>query len=1218
MHNCAKFIWALITTFLKPLKHTHMAKKYLLLFHVLLFPLLALAHPSQPTGVEFLKNLGQWDGNFLYRSNTANGDIFLEPNGITYVVGAPDNKKKVEDVHHGVIQGGATLFFHAYRMRFENAQVPVVTSEKELETYNNYYLGNNPSRWKTGIHPALGVNYDELYEGIDLHIGSDGSNMKYEFVVAPGANPYIIKLNFEGAERLSVKNGDLVIGTSLGDAIEQKPFVYQMVNGQKKQVACNYKVKGRGVTYEFPEGYDNTLPLIIDPTVVFASFTGSTADNFGYTATYDDAGNFYAGGLVNGLGYPTSTGAFQINFGGGNATTGPLYPCDMGIIKFNPTGTQRIYGTYIGGIENETPHSMYVDASNNLVIAGRSHSNDFPVTAGVYDLTYNGGEDIVVVKLNADATNLLASTYIGGPGNDGVNGDNNPFVLTAIKYNYGDDARSEIIIDDAGDIYVAASTLSNGFPTTVGAVSTSLNGIQDAVIFKFDPSLSNLMFSTYLGGPSDDNAYVITLDPTEANFYVAGGTQGGMPYTGGTWQPFYQGGTVDGYIAKFQNSGNYPLQRLTSIGTANYDQCYGIQTDEAGDVYVMGQSLGGQFPVNNVAYSNPNSSQFLMKLDPNLSTNIYSTVYGSGDPTTTNISPVAFLVDTCQNVYISGWGGRLAGNFPASIGFCTGMPITTDAAQSTTDGADFYFIVFEKNITGLLYGTFMGQNNPNGEHVDGGTSRFDRNGVIYQGICGGCGGTSFPTTPGVWGPNNASGLCNQVALKIQFDFLPVIADAEIDGDTFGCAPYTVQFINNSSTGGTYTWIFDDGSPNSNAVAPTHTFTSPGTYDVLLIVENAQACNQTIDTDIITIVVDSGGITADFDFTKVDTCGPFTASFVNNSTFSKPGAEQWTIFNWDFGDGTGFTGATPPTHTFPDTGTYTITLTMLDTSACNPFDSITKTIHFAVTRVDAAALGDTICLNENATLQNLSTNATVYNWTFSNGFTSTAQTPTFQIDSPGTYTAFVIAGNPSTCNKFDTSNVVTIQVYPVPTADFEMTPNPHIRNKPLEFINNSTGVTDQTTYAWDFGDGTKSDLKDPPPHMYLRKGTYSICLNVNNPIEGTTLGCPSVVCKSIAVDIRPIIDIPTAFSPNGDGVNDMLYVRGAAIVEIDLKIFNRWGELVFEATKMENDSEGNLRSEGWDGTFRGKEQEMDAYAFVLHAVFIDGSTHDEQGNVTLIR
>ena len=151
-----------------------------------------------------------------------------------------------------------------------------------------------------------------------------------------------------------------------------------MINGERKEVTSRYKVKGKVLTYDFPDGYNTSLPLIIDPTVVFASFTGSAADNFGFTATYDAAGNFYAGGLVAAAGFPVSTGAFQLTFGGGSGVTGTLYPCDMGIMKLSPNGANRIYGTYIGGNDNETPHSMYVDAANNLVIAGRSYSANFP------------------------------------------------------------------------------------------------------------------------------------------------------------------------------------------------------------------------------------------------------------------------------------------------------------------------------------------------------------------------------------------------------------------------------------------------------------------------------------------------------------------------------------------------------------------------------------------------------------------------------------------------------------------------------------------------------------------------------------------------------------------------------------------------------------------------------------------------------------------------
>ncbi|MBX9449014.1 MAG: hypothetical protein KL787_04565 [Taibaiella sp.] len=176
-------------------------------------------------------------------------------------------------------------------------------------------------------------------------------------------------------------------------------------------------------------------------------------------------------------------------------------------------------------------------------------------------------------------------------------------------------------------------------------------------------TLSTLIWSTYIGGDSDDAAYVLAFSADQSVLYVAGGTQSDdfmTDYSDDGLMSGYQGGTADGFICKFQNSGTYSLLTVTFVGTNSYDQVYGIQVDKDNDVYVMGQTLGA-FPVSDGVYSNAGSRQFLMKLDPDLGTNIYSTVWGSGSTTMPNIVPVAFLVDTCENVYISGWGGSIAG-----------------------------------------------------------------------------------------------------------------------------------------------------------------------------------------------------------------------------------------------------------------------------------------------------------------------------------------------------------------------------------------------------------------------------------------------------------------------------------------------------------------------------------------------------------------------------
>ena len=559
-----------------------------------------------------------------------------------------------------------------------------------------------------------------------------------------------------------------------------KPYAYQVMDGQRTQVKCNYVLENNVLTFSLPSGYDHSRMLVIDPTVVFCSFTGSTADNWGFTATYDSHGDFYAGGLVNalmaGTSFPVSPGAYQSVYGGGQGSSAIEYAADIAIMKFNAGGTSRLYGTYLGGSNNERPFSMIADSADNLVLCGRTHSIDYPVTTGAYQITNHGGWDMVVSKLSVNGTALLASTYMGGSGDDGINYDSTEVGYGHLKLNYGDDARSEIQTDLQGNIYVTGSTFSTDFPTTATAIATTLGGMQDGVVFKFNDSLTTLLWSTYLHGSGDDAGYSLAFNNSQTSLYVSGGTNStDFPVTTGGWQPTFMGDSADGFILKFQNSDPYTVQEGTYVGTANYDQVYGIQVDAADNLYVMGQSLGGAFPVTSGVYANSGSSQFVMKLDSNLSTDLASTVYGSGDPLHTNISPVAFMVDTCGSIYISGWGGNLTLASTRS-GLCTGMPVTPDAYQSTTDGADFYFIVLAPEMTSLLYATFYGRNTGTtyweGEHVDGGTSRFDKNGVIYQAICANCGGPTsipFPTTAGSWDTVDGSINCNEAALKIAFN-----------------------------------------------------------------------------------------------------------------------------------------------------------------------------------------------------------------------------------------------------------------------------------------------------------------------------------------------------------------------------------------------------------------------------------------------------------------
>ena len=280
-------------------------------------------------------------------------------------------------------------------------------------------------------------------------------------------------------------------------------------------------------------------------------------------------------------------------------------------------------------------------------------------------------------------------------------------------------------------------------------------GPQDGVVFKLNTDLSSILWSTYLGGNNDDAVYDVVLDQNN-NLYIAGGTNSvNFPTTTGVLSPAIHGG-VDGFITHLNATGSTILAS-TFIGTPDYDQTYFVELDPYGDVYTTGQTEG-LYPVSAGVYSNAGSSQFIHKMNATLDTTIYSTVFGNGNRIP-NISPTAFLVDTCLNVYVAGWGRCLSlGVF--TNGNNSNMPITPNAHQSWTDGCDFDFFVLNSTATAPAYATYFG-GGMSQEHVDGGTSRFDKNGVIYEAVCAGCGGyNDFPTTPGVVSNTNNSGNCN--------------------------------------------------------------------------------------------------------------------------------------------------------------------------------------------------------------------------------------------------------------------------------------------------------------------------------------------------------------------------------------------------------------------------------------------------------------------------
>lgn len=857
-------------------------KKFLLHTACLLMSMAALAGHDhgghEHGGIKFQENKGQWRSNLHFLAKSTAMDVYVGSSKFMLQIKHPDDLRLIHDVHHGEAPIPDSM-----QMRMHNIEFSIIggrdvkpMGQAPFKDYVNYFLGNDSTRWAGGVRQFADLRSNEVLSGVNFRLTSLGDRLKYEFEVAEGTRVSDIQFKISGADTLFLQDDQLHIGNSIDRLIDDHPIAWQFVEGKQVFVACKYVLRGDTLGFEVINRRDD-LPIIIDPTLIFSSFTGSSTDNWGSTATYDSLGNLYAGGIVittlsgSMNGYPTTTGAYQSTYqGGGGSWPGTPYGTDIVISKFNSSGTSLTYSTYLGGSNNEIPHSLVVNGNNQLYVLGTTSSTNFPVTSGCFDATFNGGgsisgggnnnnnssnvaypngADIIITKFNANGTALSASTYIGGSGNDGIN------LSDTLQKAYSDEFRGEIIVDNNDNCYVATSSGSTNFPIVSGFQSTYGGGLTDGIAFKFNSSLSSLLWSSYIGGSDADAAYSLQFDPN-LNVFVTGGTKStNFPTTNNVINPNYKGGMSDGWVAKISNNGQN-LLASTFLGTNSYDQSFFVQLDQQGNVYTVGQTLGA-YPIGpSWVYSVANSGQFLHKLSNNLQNTVFSTRWGTGG-NAINLSLSAFLVNQCNHIFIAGWGGTLFGTGSMTSGnsSTSGLPTTSNAYQTTTDGNDMYFIVFEDSAKSVLFASFFGGTGGTGrEHVDGGTSRFDKKGIIYQAVCAGCGGgNAFPTTSGAYATSNGSNNCNLGAIK--YDLVTLEAEADIDGPAEVCQNDSMQFLNESFGGSLYLWDFGDGN-SSEQFEPQHAYATPGQYDVVLIIYDSVSCIFA-DTDTIAVTVIAG-------------------------------------------------------------------------------------------------------------------------------------------------------------------------------------------------------------------------------------------------------------------------------------------------------------------------------------------------------------------------
>ncbi len=810
---------------------------------------------AQKESIWFYPNQGQWHKDVLFKTPLALGDFYIDKTGFTYNLLEKSPLEHSENQIKRNVNSNSkdVIGVDVITTRFENANFSKIKKENRSKHYHNYFIGVDSTKWKSEIFGYKKLEVAEIYPNVSMLMEAKSNLMEYSFLIAPMQDPSVIKMRITGGKRSFIdSDGSLHVQYRFGEIIHRKPSAWTInpTTGKKSNVGIQFNLIDDIVQYKLDK-YNLNHTLCIDPEIIFSSFSGSTADNRGFTATPDKNGNLIAGGVSFGMGYPTVTGSYNLNFNGGdsiyvdslnNVYTLTHSAVDLTISKFNADGKDLLFSTYIGGKGNETPHSMVCNDQNDLYIFGATSSNDFPIPTNSYDKTFNGGKlpekrlniyfnqtDLYVLKLNEFGSVLKASTYIGGSKNDGIND-------SILRFNSGDEFRGEIIISHDNNVVVSSTTHSHDFPTK-NAFQSNLKGFQDAVIFKFSSNLDNLIFSSYFGGENIEtgNSVQSALDGT---LYLAGGTNSSeLTFANGNVK-HYNGGLCDGYVLKLSNN-NPKILAGTFIGASEYDQAFFVQIDHLKNIYIYGQSESN-LPITTGKYGIPNSGQFISKFSNDLNTLQWNTTFGTGNKSV-DISPTAFSVSLCGDIYISGWGGIKNRSSSKAINSTTiGLEVTNDAFQNETNGNNFYIAVLGNDAGVLSYATFMGGMSIANNHVDGGTSRFDKRGGIYHAVCAGCGSIQdgFSTTPEVFSPTNnaTAGGCNLAAFE--FDLKASLAKITT-GDSAICLNGDVHFSNLSVNCDTYEWYFGDGE-KSKLKEPIHRYKTPGKYTVKLIASNSKS------------------------------------------------------------------------------------------------------------------------------------------------------------------------------------------------------------------------------------------------------------------------------------------------------------------------------------------------------------------------------------------
>ncbi|HEX8408137.1 MAG TPA: SBBP repeat-containing protein [Thermoanaerobaculia bacterium] len=626
----------------------------------------------------------------------------------------------------------------AVRMKLAGANRNArLTGVEPQAARSNYLIGSDPKSWQRNVPHYAKVRYDGVYRGIDAVFYGNERRLEFDFVVAPGANPRAIAMQFDGADVMHVDAaGDLVLEVGGRELRQHKPVAYQQFGGERRDVTASYVLTGRGVGFRFG-AYDRTQPLVVDPVITYSSYLGGDYYDMGYGIAVDGAGNTYVTGRAASNDFPTTPGALQpatmayneafvakldgngkliystyLGSNGQDTATGiaadqqghayvtgefsslgaPFTAgayqtspngADIGVFKLTPMGDGVVYGARVGGTGDDRSTSIALDANNNAIVTGTLHLvTDFP-TVNAAQPVYGGGyTDAFLFKLNASGSALVYSTYLGG----GAVVENNNTRL---------DEGNSVAVDAAGNAYVTGFTNADDFPITPGALQNN-SGTYDVFVTKFSPS-GQIVYSARFGGDDADIGRGIDVDPA-GNAYVTGDTTFGYPTTPGAFQA---NGTFDAFVTKIDAQGSTVVYSTYLGGSAGNGSDNGVEIGYAiavngmGEAHVTGTTRSKNFPVKDAIQPAIGAAiwlqdAFVTKLNAAGSALVYSTFLGANG---TDVGH-DIAVDVFGNVYVT--GSTSSTLFPTTEGAAQRVNGSDDGNGSAHDDA---FIVKISNAT---------------------------------------------------------------------------------------------------------------------------------------------------------------------------------------------------------------------------------------------------------------------------------------------------------------------------------------------------------------------------------------------------------------------------------------------------------------------------------------------------------------------------------------